>query len=248
MKKLLFVLVLLVVGVFFVLDEQNCLSLVEYQIGDLIMWDNQCEVSWDYLPKENVADSFSVARLQERRPYLLQFAGPFTDNDGSTQGVSFENGVIVEDDGDYYSGFVVVDKDGNLEIGDLKDIDNFREWIVRDRLSGFTQALMVNDGYLVEEVVDNWNLYKENRSFNYRFLVETGEGQVGLFDFDNVGLETALKMLVENNFEKAIYMDIAGSELGYFYVDGKYTTLGGFAVENRYDPNSPGGFLELRMN
>lgn len=248
MKKIFTICILLavflVVGIWF--ENGDCLRVEEIEVGRLISLDKDCDLKWNYVPKMGSDDSFSVERLGDSKPFWLQFAGPFTDEDGTTQGISFLNGEIVEDDGDYYSGYVVVDNDGGLRIGNLNEFDDFRKEIELNAWSGFTQALMIEEGKVVSEVRENWNLYAENRSYNYRFLVETRDGQVKVLDGINNGLADMLNSMVELGFEKAIYLDIAGSELGYYFEDGEYKLLGGRLVEERYNPNSPGGFLELR--
>lgn len=247
MKKILVLFSLVIVGLgYFWFEKEECLLVEEIQVGRLISWDNGCDLKWNYVPKMGSDDSFSVERLQDSKPFWLKFAGPFTDEDRSTQGVSFLNGEIVEDDGDYYSGYVVLDKDSELLIGNVNEFNNFRSEVIEQNWSGFTQALMIEEGKVVSEVRDNWNLYAENRSYNYRFLVEDSFGEVSLLDGNNMGLADMLNKLVEIGYEKAIYLDIAGSELGYYFEDGEYKLLGGRLVEERYNPNSPGGFLELR--
>lgn len=247
MKKtlVLFSLVVVVLGYFW-FEKEECLLVEENEVGRLISWNGECDLKWNYIPKNGSEDSFSVERLESGRPYLLQFAGPFTDEDGSTQGVSFLKGEIVEDDGDYYSGYVVVDENGWVKIGNVNEFNNFRSEVIEQNWSGFTQALMIEEGMVVSEVRENWNLYAENRSYNYRFLVEDAFGEVSLLDGNNMGLADMLNSMVELGYEKVVYLDIAGSELGYYFEDGEYKLLGGRLVEERYNPNSPGGFLELR--
>lgn len=232
--------------VFLINTEDECLNINEFDLGTIFGWSESCEVTWDFLAKENPDDLFEVDFLESRRPYLLQFAGPFTDSDGSGQGLIFKDGVIFEDDGDVYSGIVVVEH-GVLKLLSDDDFSDIRSEIVKRELSGFSQALMVENGSISRIVEDTWSLYSDNQSYNYRFLVEDQSGEVMMIDFYNKGLRTVLDCVIADGYKKAIYLDIAGSELGYFWNGSEYETLGGSFVKDRYDPSSPGGFLELRL-
>jgi hypothetical protein len=248
MKKFIFgVCLVLFIFVFLINTEDKCLNISEFDLGTVFGWRESCEVTWDFLAKENPDDMFEVGFLESRRPYLLQFAGPFTDSDGTGQGLIFQDGVIVEDDGDVYSGIVVIEN-GELKLFSKNDFSDLRNDIVKRELSGFSQALMVENGLISKVVEGTWSLYSENKSYNYRFLVEDQSGEVMMLDFYNKGLKTVLDSVIAGGYTRAVYLDIAGSELGYFWNGMEYEALGGSFVKDRYDPSSPGGFLELRVN
>lgn len=250
MKKNVFLfLIICGLGLLF-MNGENCLD-IDYidfedeEVARVFAWDEEsCIYEWRYNPKEGSQGEFTVENLKSKHDgsLLLQFAGPFTNQDGSTQGVSVLDGEFFEENTAGYSGVVIVDGTGiNLEkrFGEVESYFDMEK-------SGFEQALMVDDGQVSEQVSLGWDMYKENKPLNYRFLVEDEYGEVYLVDFyRNTGLKDSLNLLVEYGFKKAVYLDIVGSELGYYYENRKYKKLGGGTAINLYKPKSPGGFLEL---
>lgn len=251
MKKILLICLVLIVGGVLLNQSKDCLGTEDIiwqgeQVGRIFSWENsECGYKWTYTSKKGSFDSFPMEELKENHDgdLLLQFAGPFTDEDGTTQGVSVESGSFIESEPAGYSGGVLISAEGGIDIVDFKGSASS---YFKEGSSGFEQALVVDNGLVSEQVKTGWNMYKENRRLNYRFLVEDKFGQVRLIDFyKKIGLKDALSLLVKQGYKNVLYLDIVGSELGYYFERGNYKRLGGASAINLYNSKSPGGFLEL---
>lgn len=250
MKKFLLLFVFFVGILVLISSGNDCLKvdsvfMDEIEVGRLFAWDNpECNYKWNYTSKKNMV-GFSIDDLKSKHDdsLLLQFAGPFTDRDGTTQGLSVEDGIFIESVSAGYSGLVLLDQFDVLDIHSVEG--NAAEFFV-DEVSGFEQALVVHEGKISEQVKNGWNMYKDNKPLNYRFLLKDDEGDIKLIDFFvKTGLKDSLDLLIEKGYREVVYLDIVGSELGYYFENGVYKKLGGVGAINLYNSKSPGGFLEL---